>query len=138
MIPSVFTTKLVADSFAKSIVKKEEKDDTEKLFRAVEQGNKSKVKSLLRAKNSKIEINRLNKDKQTVLDIAVDCSATKIAAELMKHGAKVTSEQNALALREMFKMRGIKFFIGGLFFCPLWFGSFFALDNMSQVKALVL
>lgn len=133
-----FSAIIQSKTSVKAKVAKVQIDKTDELFKAVWQGNISKVKSLLRSRSYKIEINRLNKDNQTVLDIAVDCRATKIAAELIKYGAKVTSEQNAQALREMFKMRGIKFFIGGLFFWPLWFGTFFAVDNMSNIKSLVL
>ena len=128
---------IAAKPCAKALAKQQE-DKTEQLFKAVEQGKIGKVKSLLRSKSSKIEINRLNKNKQTVLDVAVDCRATKIAGELMKYGAKVTSEQKAQELREMFKARGIKFFVGGLFLWPLWVGTFFAVDNMSSIKKLVL
>jgi hypothetical protein len=137
IVSALFTATSEAKAFVNSD-SKPQVDKTEQLFKAVGQANIGKVKSLLKARSYKIEINRLNKDQQTVLDIAVDCRATKVAAELMKYGAKVTSEENAQALREMFKMRAVKFFVGGLFLWPLWIGSFFALDNMSCIKILFL
>lgn len=112
---------------------KSQEDMTPQLFKAVENGKKKQVKKLL-SKN--VQVNGLNSNGQTPLDVAVDCGATKIAAELMKHGAKVTSEEKAVALRQMFKMRAAKFFVGTFFVPFLWIGSIFAVDNMSYVTTV--
>lgn len=106
------------------------------LISAVRCKDKNRVKELLAS--NKVDVNALYKG-QTALDVAVDCGSTKIAKTLMRSGAKVTTMENALALRRMFKMRAVKFFVAGFFFTPwLWIGSFCALDDMSYAKAMVL
>jgi hypothetical protein len=113
-------------------------DKTDELFAAVEKGKKSLIKSLLKSKSYKIEINKLNKNKNTVLDIAVDKQYTKIAGILLEYGAKVTTETRAYGLQRMFNLRATKFFLGGILMWPLWFGSAFAWNNIKSVKELVL
>lgn len=106
------------------------------LIDAVRCKNKNRVKELL--SSNKVDVNALYQGR-TALDVAVDCRVTKIAKILMKHGAKVTTQENALALRRMFKMRSAKFFVAGFFFTPLlWIGSLLALDDMPYARAMVL
>lgn len=107
-----------------------------KLITAVKCKDKGRVQHLLTY--NKVDVNALYKGR-TALDVAVDHGATKIAKVLMKHGAKVTTEENALALRRMFKMRAVNFFVAGLFFTPwLWIGSFIALSDMPHPYAMIL
>lgn len=120
------------------IDKKQLIDKTDELFKAVEKGKTSTAKSLLKSKSYKIEINRLNKNKNTVLDIAVDNQYTKLASILLKHGAKVTTQAKAYELQRMFELRATKFFLGGLLLWPLWFGSAFACNNIKSINELVL
>lgn len=106
------------------------------LFVAVSSGNQKTVKKIL--SHGGIPVNSLNNDRQTALDIAVDCRDLKMARLLMKKGGKVTSISIADDLRDMLKMRGLKFGIGGIFFWPLWLGSYFALSDAFDVKVMLL
>lgn len=107
-----------------------------RLINAVKCKDKNYVKELLAS--NRVDVNALYNGK-TALDIAVDYGFKKIAKILMKHGAKVTTMENAQALCKMFKMSAVHFFIAGFFFTPwLWIGSFCALNDMPYAQAMVL
>ncbi len=111
-------------------------ESAQRLISAVRFKNKNRVKELLTS--NKVDVNALYNG-QTALDVAVDCRCTKIAKVLMDSGAKVTTIENAKALRRMFKKRAVNFFVAGFFFTPwLWIGSFCALSDMPYAEAMVL
>lgn len=104
------------------------------LFKAVEANNLSLVKQLVKTGEP---LNKLNTDKKTVLDIATERQFKRIARYLLQHGAKVTTEDNALLLKKYLERRALGFFMCGWFFMPLlWIGSIFALSNISLVQVL--
>ncbi|MBP9765243.1 hypothetical protein KBD08_02810 [Candidatus Babeliales bacterium] len=107
-----------------------------KLFKVVQSGNRKQMNILLK-KCSKLDINKLNDDNKTVLDIATECRHIKIAADLLKYGAKVTTNQNVGRLKSLLGKRALMFFVFGLIFTPfLWIGSIIALNNQSQIEVI--
>ena len=84
-----------------------------------------------------VAVNGVDNAGKTALDYAVETNSSKIARQLIKHGAKVTSEINAERLKSTLKIRAVKFFVAGWFFTPfLWIGTYCALSNASDVMVL--
>lgn len=110
---------------------------SKELFDAIEAKSLKKVKKILKNKN--LDINALNSNKETALDVATKKELTKIAGRLLQNGAKVTSEDNAYKLIQLLNDRANKFFWGGLFLSPLlWIGSISAATNKEQIQLLIL
>ena len=82
-------------------------------------------------------VNTLDHKGKTALDYVVERNNFVMARQLVQYGAKVTSENNALKLKNKFKSRAIKFFVAGWFFTPfLWIGTIFAINDASDVMIL--
>jgi len=109
------------------------------LFVAVESGNRKAVKKLLSNKKTRYGINSLNAQNKTALDVAAEHGYFPIARDLMSHGGQVTSEKNALYLKDNLKNRALKFFVFGWFFTPfLWFGSVASLNKASNLYVITV
>lgn len=106
------------------------------LHAAVLSGNADMVLTLVRAG---APVNALNDKKQTALDTAVIMKNNKVAYQLVKVGGRVTSEDLASKLKNMYKSRALKFFVVGWFLTPLfWIGSVVALAGASDVMVMYL
>src|SRR5687768_4216408 len=111
----------------------EAKNISSQLFDAVEHGNRKKVRSLL---SCGINVNTLNDEHKTALDLAVEFGRNKIARDLIKYGGRVTTVDNAIALKELYKARAFGFFVGGFFFWPLWLVSILNISKVSKVLVI--
>lgn len=78
-------------------------------FEAVGTNRLSRVKTIL--KKSYIQINELNHENKTALDIAVERRYNKLARYLLKQGGRVTTDVNASLLRNHLSSRALGFFI---------------------------
>ncbi len=106
------------------------------LHAAVMTGDWSMVKTVLK---SKIAINVLDKQGKTALDRAVIMHNNKMAYQLVKVGGRVTSEDLAWKLKNIYTSRALKFFVVGWFLTPLfWIGSVVALAGASDVIVMYL
>lgn len=104
------------------------------LFKAVASNQITKVKKIIKTNTS---LNDRDITGRTALDIAVERGNTKIARILLKNGAKVSSQANAVRLQDMLRVRAFKFFLGGLFLTPfMWIGSWFAYEDMSYIEVV--
>ncbi|MBP9765246.1 hypothetical protein KBD08_02825 [Candidatus Babeliales bacterium] len=92
-----------------------------KLFKLVQSGNRKQMNILLK-KCSNVDVNKLNENNKTVLDIAVEARSVKMAADLLKYDAKVTTNQNAAKLKSLLDKQDLKYFLFGFalfLFCGL-------------------
>ena len=104
-------------------------------FEAVGTNKLSRVKTML--KKSYIQINELNDENKTVLDIAVERRYNKLARYLLKQGGRVTTNTHASLLINHLSSRALGFFIAGWFFNPwLWIGTATSLSKQSLVMVL--
>ena len=107
---------------------------SQNLFAATANGKQQEVKKIL---SKGVDINALNAQGKTALDVAVERNHFKVARELVYRGAKVTTEKNAFLLKRKFEKRGRNFFIAGWFFTPLlWIGTFTSFSHASDVLIL--
>lgn len=105
------------------------------LFSAIEQKNCKAVQKILQTRT--VNINQLNENKQTALDVAIHIGNKNIIKELAGKGGRVTTEKNANYLKDLFKTRALNFFLFGLLFTPLlWIGSITSLNKSSQYYLL--
>lgn len=72
------------------------------LVEAVLMGNRKAVKKILAYG---VSVNALTADNKTALDLAVEYGYSKIAFDLVKHGGKVTNQDNLYYLKTMLKDR---------------------------------
>jgi len=107
------------------------------LFAAVASGNRKAVKNILSSRNARYGVNSLNAQNKTALDVAAERGYFAIARDLMSRGGQVTSEKNAIFLKDNLKNRALKFFVFGWFFTPfLWFGSVASLNKVSNLYVI--
>ncbi|MBP9765242.1 ankyrin repeat domain-containing protein [Candidatus Babeliales bacterium] len=95
MVPSLFAESHKYGSHKKALAVQQVqvfKQDTD-LIKAVKTGNIKAVKQLLKHKN--VDLNQLDTDNKTALDLAVEYQHKKIVVLLAKAGGKVTSMDNA-------------------------------------------
>lgn len=97
---AIFSLFLVSVSFAQSNIK----EDTP-LIKAIKADNKKEVKRILK---SGVDVNELGQDYKTALDVAVEHGHVDIAISLIKHKAKVTSEDNQKYVKSLIKSKVIQ------------------------------
>ncbi len=101
MVPSLFAESHKYGSHKKALAVQQVqvfKQDTD-LIKAVKTGNIKAVKQLLKNKN--VDLNQLDTDNKTALDLAVEYQRKKIVFLLAKAGGKVTSMDKAEAVHEI-------------------------------------
>lgn len=81
------------------------------IFDAVESKNLSRVKYFVK---KGVNLNALNKDGKTVLDVATERQHNKICRYLLRCGAKVTNMDNVRMLEHNLKRRGALMTIFGV------------------------
>ncbi|MBP9765245.1 ankyrin repeat domain-containing protein [Candidatus Babeliales bacterium] len=124
VMPSLFAESQKDGSHKKALAVQQVqnmKQDT-KLMRAVKAGNIMAVRKLLKDKkldlyklDKGLDLNQLDKDNKTALDLAVEYQHTKIVVLLAKAGGKVTSIDNAESVKKAVTRSGSNIF-NGVFF----------------------
>ena len=103
---------------------------------AVAQKNSFLMLTLIKAG---AQVNALDAFGKTALDYAVEMKCNKVIYFLVKYGARVTSEANAIRLKNIYKSRAVKFVVTGLFFTPfLWIGTLTSMSHVSDVMVLTV
>jgi len=134
MLTFIFISIIVSGAvFAKPFVKHSKLPQD--LFLAVESGSRQAVKKLLQRRTP---VNVLNVDGKTALDIVAERGDLKMSRDLIRYGARVTTDRNARTLKDYFAARAGRFFVFGWFFMPwLWFGSVASLNKASNIMVLI-